>query len=67
MFVRLVTPIRQTERDLICRLAEIERRTPEAQGAFLIREALEKRGLLQPIRLTEIVTDCNNRHEATQQ
>jgi len=46
---KLFVPLDGTERAALAKLAECERRDPRAQAAFLIREALERAGLLSPM------------------
>ncbi len=45
---RLTVTLLREERSALAQLAERERREPRAQAAVLIRQALEKLGLLQP-------------------
>ena len=45
-FVRVNVPLLPAESGALRELAEEERRRPEAQAAWLIRQELERRGLL---------------------
>lgn len=46
MLTKLIAVLLPEEKQLVIQLAELERRTPEAQAAWLIREALQYRGLI---------------------
>ena len=43
---RVTVTLKISERDALVTLAEREKRDPRAQAALIIREALERRGLL---------------------
>jgi hypothetical protein len=47
-FRKLVISLDGAERSALAEFAQIERRDPRDQAALIIREALEKRGLLRP-------------------
>ena len=51
---RVVVTLGEQEREALVRLARAELRYPTDQARFLLREALERRGLLRPeARLAE--------------
>ena len=58
---RITVSLERAERAALQQLAAQERRDPRAQAAYLIREALEQLGLLQP---TPVVFDINQQEGA---
>lgn len=48
MIRRIYIPLDSIERQALARLGELEHRDPRQQAALLIRQQLEKLGLLQP-------------------
>lgn len=46
MIRRIYVPLDASERQALARLGELERRDPRAQAALLIRQQLERLGLL---------------------
>ena len=51
---RITLTVETDERDALIELARIEKRDPRAQGAMLLRESLERRGLLPLINAMAI-------------
>lgn len=52
MKTRLIyIPLSPDEQEAIVKLAQIERRAPRDQAALLIRQSLERLGLLPPVKL----------------
>jgi hypothetical protein len=47
---KIFVPLDGTERSALTKLAEQEKRDPRAQAAILIREGLERLGILQPFQ-----------------
>lgn len=62
MIQRMMIPLTRDEKNAIWQLAEIEKRDPRDQAAYLIRNALEQAGLLKPPTLPTQQT----KQEATQ-
>lgn len=52
--VRVNVPLRDDEKNALWMLSEQERRDPRAQAALLIREQLEKMGLLPQLPKKEV-------------
>jgi hypothetical protein len=46
--IRITIPITETERDALRQLAKIELRDARQQAALILRNELERRGLLEP-------------------
>lgn len=49
-YIRIKVPLQPAERDALRELGRMERRRTEAQAAWLIRQELERRGLLQCVQ-----------------
>ncbi|MCB0210755.1 MAG: hypothetical protein KDJ52_15555 [Anaerolineae bacterium] len=50
---KLTIPLEGKEQEALSILAQMEKRDVRMQAALMLRQSLEKLGLLQPIRLTE--------------
>lgn len=50
---RVFVPLGQDEKEALLKLAEIEFRQPVDQARFIIRQELERRGLLQSVETAE--------------
>jgi hypothetical protein len=59
-FVRVNVPLLPAESDALRELAGKERRRPEAQAAWLIRQELQRLGLLQEGRHTQPAGEGNH-------
>lgn len=58
MIRKIFVPITPEESIALVRLSECERRDPRQQAALLIRQQLERLGLLQPAPEQEVKSDA---------